>query len=308
MKQNVLITGGSGLIGQHLIKNLLDQGYRISVLSRSPSNDPRYTSYKWDINKKIIDSMAVQKADHIIHLAGANIADKRWTAVRKNELFDSRIRSTSLLIEELKRQNKKLESFISASAIGYYGAVTSNQIFKEIDPPASDFIGNLCAQWEDVVSQISLLGIRTVKFRTGIVLTNKGGALSKIKWPIKYGIGSALGSGKQWVPWVHIEDLCRLYIRAITEVEMIGTYNAVAPSHITNNEMNLQISSILKKPYFMPKIPKFILKILLGELSTVLLYGSRVSSEKIMKEGFLFNHPKLEGALQNLLINSKNIT
>ncbi len=296
--ETVLITGASGLIGTRLTELLISKNYHVIHLSRT-KNDAIET-YTWNINEQKIDDRAIEKADYIIHLAGTGIADKRWTKERKQEIIDSRIKSSELLFESIKRINKKLKGFVSASAIGFYGAITSEKIFSEEDIAATDFLGSTCEQWEKSVTPISNLGIRTVKIRIGIVLAKNGGALKKMATPINYFIGSSLGSGKQFVPWIHIDDLCAIFLKAIEDEQMNGVFNAVAPEHITNKELTKAIAHTLHKPLFLANLPGFILKIIFRELSNTFLKGSRVSSKKITTTGFVFKFKTINDALKNI--------
>jgi uncharacterized protein (TIGR01777 family) len=240
------------------------------------------------------------------HLAGENIGDKRWTAKRKQQIIDSRVKTCDLLFEKCKEQNKDLRAFISASAVGYYGLCTSNHILMETDPPANDFLGDTCHKWEQSANRFKEAGIRTVTIRTAVVLTRHGGALSKMLHLAKMGLGSAIGDGKQDLPWIHIDDLCAIYIKAIENDQMNGSYNAVAPDHKTNKEFNKIIAQVLNKPFWLPNVPAFIMKCIYGDLSDMLLKGSRVSSEKIIKTGFEFRFPELKKALADLILLKTN--
>ncbi len=297
----VLITGGTGLIGEHLCKRLLERGYKVAILSRTSRNREQIATYIWDINKLEIDEEAIADADYIIHLSGINIGAKRWTTKRKQQIIDTRVNSGQLVFDEVRKQNKNLKAFISSSATGYYGAITSDKIFSEVDPPADDFLGQTCRAWEDVADKFMGIGIRTVKIRTGVVLTKKGGALSKMIIPVKTGLGSALGNGKQYLPWIHIEDLCGIYIKAIEDTQMIGAYNAVAPEHLTNKEFTQKLAYTLKKAFWFPNIPAFAMKLIFGKMSEILLQGSRVSAQKIQDRGYKFLFPGLESALKQLM-------
>ena len=291
----VLITGGKGLIGQLLSKKLTKKNFVVRILTRNPTNN---NEYKWNIKESYIDENAFENVTHIIHLAGAGIADKRWTTKRKKELINSRVKSTKLLIKKIEELEIPLQSFISASAIGYYGAITSDKIFKEEDKPANDFISEICTKWEKSVLQFQTIEIPTTILRTGIVLSKNGGALEKMNTPLFL---SALGTGKQFMPWIHIEDLCNLYIKAIEDNSFTGIYNAVAPEHQTNNSFTKILGKTLKKPVLPINAPSFVLKTALGELAYLLLKGSRISSEKITQSGFEYQYKTLEKALQNLL-------
>jgi uncharacterized protein len=301
--ETVLITGGSGLIGRHLCTLLKAKGYDVILLSRSKKANAKFESFYWDIEKKIIELAAIEKADYIIHLAGAGLADKRWSKKRKQEIVDSRVLSTELLFDKIKNRPHPLKAFISTSAIGYYGAISSDKIFTENDAPNCDFLGMVCQLWEQTADKFSEINIRTVKIRTGVVLTSKGGALAKMKMPVQLGLGSDLGSGKQYLPWIHIDDLCGIYLKAIKDKNMNGSYNAVAPEHITNHDATKTLAHTLHKPFFAPSIPAFLFKILYGKMADVLLKGSRVSSEKICKAGYRFLFPKYKQALTNLFID-----
>ena len=302
MAQNVLLTGGSGFIGKHLTDVLIEAGFTVSVLSRSDrENTPRVTYYKWDIKKNYIDKNAILNADYIIHLAGEGIVEKRWTKRRKKAIIESRVRPVEMIYSILEMNNKKLEAFVSASGIGIYGAVTSHKICTENTPPADDFLGITCQKWEQAADKIGSLNIRTVKIRTGIVLGKNEGFLKKMIPTFKSGFGAVLGSGKQYLPWIHIEDLCQIYLKSIVDTKLEGAYNAC----VTDNTTNSRFSKIMAKLYdytiWLPKVPPFVLKILLGEMSIAVLTGQRVSSEKIQKTGFEFQFTDLEKTLINCI-------
>ena len=297
----VLITGGTGLIGKALANRLQERGFEVAVLSRTKNISEEVSFYTWDISKGIIDPEAISTADYIIHLTGVNIGEKRWSRKRKQEILESRINSGQLIYQEVRKQNKKLKAFISASATGYYGSVTVPDIFSEPDSPGEDFLGQTCSAWEQVADRFHDAGIRTVKIRTGVVLTRQGGALSKMLVPVKIGFGAALGNGKQYLPWIHMDDLCDIYIRTIEETGMSGAYNAVAPEHITNKEFTQSLAHVLNRNLWVPNIPAFVLKLIFGRMSEIVLHGSRVSSDKIRAAGYKFQYPGIQGALLNLL-------
>ncbi|WP_278020594.1 TIGR01777 family oxidoreductase [Flavobacterium ginsengisoli] len=302
MAQNVLLTGGTGFIGKYLTDVLIEAGFSVSVLSRSDKKDSaRITYYKWDIKKNYIDKNAILNADYIIHLAGEGIVEKRWTKRRKKAIIESRVRPVEMIYSVLEMNNKKLEAFISASGIGIYGAVTSHKICTENTPPADDFLGITCQKWESAADKISSLNIRTVKIRTGIVLGKNEGFLKKMIPTFKSGFGAVLGSGKQYLPWIHVEDLCQIYLKSIEDNQLEGAYNAC----ITDNTTNARFSKTMAKLYdysiWSPKVPPFVLKILLGQMSVAVLTGQRVSSEKIQKTGFEFQFTDLEKTLINCI-------
>ncbi|GMT46079.1 MAG: epimerase [bacterium] len=297
----VLITGGTGLVGRHLCKRLQEKGYGVAVLSRTSRREAAIPTYTWDLGKEEIEKKAIETADCIIHLAGANIGDKRWTVRRKQLIIDSRIKTGQLIFSKIKELNKHLQTFISASAIGYYGTITSDKIFTETDPAANDFLGDTCRKWEQTADRFKESGIRTVKIRSGVVLTRQGGALSKMITPVKMGIGSAIGTGNQYLPWIHIDDLCDIYIKAIEDTQMDGAYNAVAPDHKTNKEFTRTLAHVLKKPFWFPNLPAITMKLMFGKMSEILLTGSRISADKIKATGYNFLFPDLETALTDLI-------
>ena len=300
MKKNVLISGGSGFVGNHLTNLLLSKGYTVSILSRSErQNKKDIFYYKWDVAKQFIEEEAVLKADYIIHLAGENIAEKRWTAKRKAAIIDSREKSAQLLYIVLKKHYKKLDAFVSASAVGYYGAVNGQEICSEDDAPANDFLGYACQKWEDSIDFIENLNIRTIKIRTGLVMGRNDGFLKKLIPLFKYRLGSALGSGKQYMPWIHIDDLCGIYLKAIVDNEMSGPYNAAVNDDTTNSIFSKTLARIFGYSIWLPNVPEFVLKIALGEMSKIVLTGRRVSSDKIEKTGFEFKYTNLEEALKD---------
>ncbi len=296
---SILITGGTGLIGKKLSHLLREKGHTVLILSRTKTE--KSNTYFWNIEEGNIDPEAIIKADYIIHLAGAGIADKRWTSSRKHLLISSRVETANLLFEKVKELNPNLKGFIAASGVGYYGATTSEKIYKENDASGEDFISDICKVWEKTSNQFNTLNIRTVIFRTSVVLSNEGGAFPKLSKPIKFGVGAALGHGKQYFPWIHLDDLCNMYVEAVENRELHGIYNAVAPEHITNKSLTKKIAKKLKKSLWLPNIPAFFLKLILGEMAVMLLEGSRVSSEKIASTGFKFKFSTTKEALDNLI-------
>ncbi|SMP10132.1 TIGR01777 family oxidoreductase [Chryseobacterium profundimaris] len=299
MKDIILITGAGGLIARELSKRLEKQ-YTVRFLTRKKKHD---NEFEWNIKNKTIDETAFEGVTHIIHLAGANISEKRWTDERKKELISSRVDSADLILKTIQAKKIRLKSFISASGINYYGTKTTDTVFTENDGPGNDFLSEVVVLWERSADQFKEqnLAERVVKIRTAVVLSEKDGALKKMLPTIKMGIGSALGSGKQYMPWIHIEDICSIYESALKNNMMDGAFNAVSPQHTTNQNLTKKIAEVLKKPLFMPNVPGFVLKLIFGELADALLEGSRASAEKIQKTGFQFKFPDLKTALENLL-------
>ena len=302
MKKNVLITGGTGFVGKKLTHLLLKNGFSVSIFSRSFQQNSADVSYfRWDISREYIDETAVLNADYIIHLAGEGIADKPWTAKRKEEIVQSREESIALIYGVLKKHKKKLDAFVSASGIGIYGAIDGSEICTENTVAVNDFLGSTCQKWEAAGDTIASLGIRTVKIRTGLVLGKDEGFLKKLTPIFKMKLGSALGSGKQYMPWIHIDDLCAIYLEAIKNNEMTGAYNAAINDGTNNEIFSKTLAKIYGYSLWLPNVPAFLIKMVLGEMALIILTGRRVSSDKIEKIGFQFQFKNLEVALRDCI-------
>ena len=297
----VLVTGGTGLIGKRLCEKLKMAGFDVAILSQVRYNKSDFPVFYWNWQNEDVDEMALRNSDYIIHLAGASIAGQRWTPKRKKLIVDSRVKSTYFLQRKLKELNLGPKAFVSASAVGYYGAVTTSKILKESNPPENDYLGTVCQLWEKAAADVFDPRIRTVQIRTGVVLTPKEGAMDKMLLPIKMGVGSALGSGKQYMPWIHIDDLCDIYIKALQDVTMNGAYNATSPEHHTNKSFTKALASTLGRIMWMPNVPSFAMKLMFGEMADMMLYGSRVSSDKVLDTGFEFQFGELDLALEDLM-------
>ena len=298
--QPILITGASGLLGTRLTEMLTVKGHAVSHLGRSARNGA-VKSYVWDINRRQIDPAALAGTGTIIHLAGTNVGEKRWTAARKRDILESRIQSTRLLYDELKKGNHSVKTFVSASAIGYYGFEDNDTLLTEEYPAGKDFLADVTRQWEEEIDRIATLGIRVVKLRIGIVLSDKGGALVELARTVRWSVGSPLGSGDQHISWIHIDDVCAMFVRAVDDESMHGPYNATGPYAVTNRELTKAIARALHRPMFLPAVPAFVLRLVLGEMADIVLRGSRVSSGKMQDEGFLFRFDTLEKAVGDLL-------
>ncbi len=296
----MLITGATGLIGRRLTEILLQKGCRVSHLSRNP-NGSGIHQFKWDPARGHLDRTALNDVNAIVHLAGAGIADQRWTTQRKKQILESRVQSTRLLYDALQESPHNIKSFVSASAIGYYGLRDDATVMTEESPPGKDFLADVVTQWEAEADRIASLGIRLVKIRTGIVLAKEGGALKEIMKPIQRGVGAALGSGKQYMSWIHRDDLCGIFIQAIEESAMHGAYNAVAPGPVTNQTLTRSIARALHRRILLPPVPPWVLKVMLGEMAQMVLLGNCVSAEKILSTGFTFQYRGLETTLATLL-------
>lgn len=303
----VLITGGSGLIGSHLTSILIAKGYYVIVLSRSKKKSERnnLSFAQWDVKQQIIDEGAVSKADYIIHLAGAGVADERWTIERKKEIVHSRTLSSATLVHALQQIPNNIKAVISASAIGFYGddvrLPNGKEAFEEDMPPDESFLGDTCRLWEESIAPVKDAGIRLVKLRIGIVLSNKGGAYPEFKKPVKFGIAAMLGSGKQVISWIHIDDLCRMIVFAMEQPQLSGTFNAVAPNPVRNKELTITLAEAMRGNFYIPvHVPAFALKVMLGEMSIEVLKSATVSAKKISNAGFMFTYPTIEKTIENL--------
>src|SRR5688572_3046475 len=298
MAGKILITGGTGLIGSRLTEMLIDSGYEVAHLSRNTHTPTRYKTFRWDIKNHFIDDHAISWADYIINLAGASVSESKWTDDRKKEILGSRVDSTNLIYNCLRNIPHHVKGFVSASAIGIYGD-SGEKIVTEESTYAHGLLSEVAQAWEAATWHMHELNIRTVIFRIGLVLSDQGGALPQMARPVKFLAGSPLGSGKQYMSWIHIDDLCRLFIKALEEPQFAGVYNAVAPNPVTNEEFTKTLADVMHRPLMMPKIPAFGLKLVLGEMSEVVLGGSRVSSAKVQNTGFTFEYSFIEEALES---------
>ncbi|MCO5934034.1 TIGR01777 family oxidoreductase [Mucilaginibacter sp. RB4R14] len=299
MSKNILITGGSGLLGRELTKALLALGHAVSHLSRSPGKNLQVKTFLWDVNKGQIDPHCVDGVDTIIHLAGAGIADKRWTDERKREILDSRTKSIGLIYGLMKSKAHKVRTVISASGINYYGN-RGDELLTEDSTPADDFIGNCCVEWEKAVDEGKQFDLRILKFRTGVVLTTGGGALPQLALPVKLAIGSPLGTGMQWVPWIHHQDAIGIYLHGLANEHLTGIYNMVAPLPVTNKELTTAVAKQLRRPLWAPNIPAFLIKLLFGEMAVLVLGSTKASAQKIEEAGFKFKYLNVSSALKEI--------
>lgn len=299
MATRILITGGSGNLGRALSASLLKKGYEVCHLSRSEGKNPDIATFIWDVNACTIDERCIEGVDTIIHLAGAGIADSRWTDKRKVEIIKSRTDSIALIYALLKRLPHTIKTVISASASGFYSD-RGNELLTEDAPPINDFMSNCCALWEQAVDDGNGLGLRIVKFRTGVVLDKDSGGLQKIAQPIKLGVGAALGTGKQWISWIALSDVVKMYEFALEKEDLQGVFNMATPNPVTNQELTKAIAHQIKKPLWLPNLPAFTLKLLLGEMSLVVLGSTKMDVSKIKAAGFQFAYANIEHALKNI--------
>lgn len=305
----ILITGGTGMIGSQLTNMLIAQGNNVIILTRNSGEvkhkHPGVRYADWDVKKQTIDEKAVAHADHIIHLAGAGVADERWTEKRKKEIVDSRTQSSALLVKAMQEIPNKIKTVVSASAIGWYGPDTDasrQNGFSETQKADEAFLGETCRLWEESIAPVEQLGKRLVKLRTGIVLSKNGGALEEFNKPLKAFVAAVLGDGRQVVSWIHVDDLCRMYMAAIENESLHGAYNAVAPEPVTNKVLTLALAKQMRGNAFVTMhVPSFVLKMMLGEMSVEVLKSATVSSRKIESAGFAFRFPSIAGALKDLV-------
>ena len=303
----ILITGGTGLVGKQLTQLFISKGYDVNILTRTIPTKKAHQNihyFLWDVAAGTIDSKAIETADHIVHLAGAGVADARWTKKRKQEIVDSRVQSCQLIVKALETVNNNVQSIVSASAIGWYGADTPISLrdgFVETAPADTEFLGETCRLWESSIQPVLALNKRLVQLRIGIVLSNDGGALLEFKKPIKMGVAAILGSGKQVISWIHITDLCHLILFGIENNNMQGVYNAVAPEPVTNKALTLALAKKMRGQFFIPMhVPAFVLKIMLGEMSIEVLKSATVNSFKTASAGFHFSYPAIDLAIGQL--------
>jgi len=306
--ETVLITGGTGMVGKHLTELLVVKGYDVIIVSRKKVVARRHAciSYAlWDVENQTIDVEAFKRADYIINLAGAGVAEKRWTKARKQEIVESRTKAGATIVKALETIPNKVKCVVNASAIGWYGPDTKESLqkgFTEDAPADKTFLGETCRLWEESIEPVAKLGIRLVKLRIGIVLSNKGGALVEFAKPLKRKLAAILGTGNQVISWIHVEDLCRMFAYCIENKNIVGSYNAVAPVPVTNKELTLTLAKLVKgKSFISMRVPAFILKIMLEEMSVEVLKSTTVNNHKIKSTGFDFKFPNVEGALKDLM-------
>ncbi len=296
----ILIAGGTGLIGRQLSKMLTDQGHTVHLLSRTADPDSKYKTFVWDVMKGEIDEAALSSADFVINFAGAGIADKRWTDKRKQLIIESRVKGNELFAEMLPKYSN-VKAYISASAIGYYGDRGTEPLPESAAAGKDGFLSESVVAWENAIEKVAATGLRTVTVRIGIVLSTKGGALEKLLLPFNFWLGVYFGNGEQIYSWIHIEDLCRIFILAIEDDEMKGVYNGVAPHPVSNKKFTEITAKSLDKSALLVPSPSFAMRLAMGEMADVVLSGSNVLSEKVEAEGFEFQYPELKPALTDIL-------
>lgn len=305
MPNHILITGGTGMVGTRLTELLQEKGYRVAHLSRRRTGTESVKTYLWNIDRNELEPEAIEKAEAIIHLAGANLSAKRWSESVKKILITSRTHSAHLLYEKLKTLQHSVTRVIAASGINYYGTDTGDRVITEEMPPGKGFVSQLCVKWEESTLQFEQLGIRTALFRIMAALSVKGGFLKPILPLAKAGLASPIGHGRQYISWIHIDDLCRMFIKALEDEKIRGTYNAAAPNPAQNKIFMKKLAKTLRRPFFLPNAPGFAVRLVFGEMADLALGGVRASAEKIERSGFTFRYPELDDALKNIFQNRR---
>ena len=294
MSLTFLLAGGSGFIGSRLSELARSKGHSVRILTRKPKVGGQFA---WDILSGAIDDRAVEGADVVVNLAGAGIADGRWTPARKRLIAESRVRSAQVLRDAFRRLGHLPKSYLSASAIGYYGNSGERVMYEDDSPVGGGFLVDTCAAWEQAVEETGAMGIRTVVFRTGIALGASGGALPRIAGPLRFGIGGYFADGKAWYSWIHLDDLCRMYLWAAEQPLVEGVFNAVAPHPVRNLKLVKATAQAMRRPAIFVPAPAFALRLVFGEMAGTILNSNRISAEKVIRAGFHFQFPDLEGAM-----------
>jgi uncharacterized protein (TIGR01777 family) len=256
-------------------------------------------TFLWDVPNGKIDEQCIDSVDIVMHLAGSAIADGRWSDKRKKEIIESRTKSIELVYSLIKNRPNKVNSIISAAAIGYYGDRADELLTEESDP-GNGFMPECCVAWEKAIDEGKSLGLRIVKLRTGVVLDKRGGALPQMAMPVKLFAGAAFGNGRQWIPWIHWQDAVDMYLYAVSNINLSGIYNMVAPNPVTNKQLMQAIARRLHKPLWPINVPAFVFKLLLGEMSIIVLGSTRVSAQKAQEDGFVFKYPGLTETLKQI--------
>lgn len=303
MKQ-ILIAGGSGLVGTSLTRRLKAKGYKVAFLGRKSRKRVKgVEKYTWDIHTGYIDPAAFAGTEVVINLSGAGVADKRWNSTRKKEIYNSRIDGTRLLNDGISKYGHEVKTVVSASAIGYYGERDDEILFEE-SYAGSDFLANTCKDWETEAEAIKSHNpsIRLCVLRIGLVLSNRGGYFQKIKTPVKWGLGAPPSPGSQYQSWIHMDDLCNSIIYMLEHNEISGIFNAVAPEPVTADRMIAGIAERLRKPYFLPPVPYWLMKLMFGEMAQTISASQYVNCEKLQQTGFRFKYAELNTALNNLIL------
>lgn len=299
--KTIVISGGTGLLGMRLSYLLKQLGYEVRHLSRTENLNAEYPAYHWDFKKQYINPLALQGADAIVHLAGANLADARWSPARKKELLDSRVETTKLLAQAIEKQSVKPKVFVACSAVGFYGS-QDNTILTESSPKGNDFMSEICEKWEQSSESIRKQGIRTPIIRVGVVFSTQGGALAEFKKSYPFRIGAYFGWGQQYYPWIHIDDMCKIFIKAIEDASMSGIYNGAAPTPATTKEIAKAIANAYQQKTLLLPVPTPFLRLAMGEMASIVLNSTRAVPKALQDMNFEFEYPVLTPAIKNLLL------
>lgn len=304
MSKHILITGGTGLLGKILTKELQNQGHHVSILSRSPEKVKGVKAFYWDVEKQEIDEQCLDGIDTVIHLAGEGIADKKWTFKRKREIIDSRVNSIQLIYQLMSKNQNRVKAVVSASAVGFYGD-RADEILTEESNKGTGFLSDACHFWEEAVDEGQQFEVRIVKLRIGLLLTSKGGVLAPFKLMVNTFTAMNFGNGRQWFPWIHADDLVGMFAWAVNDDKITGVFNATAPTPVTNSVFTKTLAKVLKKPFWPFQIPVFMLKMILGERKELLLMSNKTDSKKIQQAGYVFKFGDLKKALEDITSNNK---
>lgn len=296
----VLIAGGAGLLGNRLSEYLTKGGYSVVHLSRNPQPDSKYPTFHWDVEKKIIDTSAFNDVDFVINLAGEGIANKKWTKAQKEKIISSRVESNQLLKATFIENNFLPKKYISAAAIGYYGNSDTIEFDEDSKPVSSGFLPECCQIWENAIQDMQSIGIPTAWIRIGIVLSTQGGALQKMLQTAKLGLNTYFGNGKQTSSWIHIDDLCKIFLHLLENEKAVGVYNGCSPAPVSNYQMSKVIAKEISPISFVLPLPAFLIKIIFGEMSALLLDSTKVFPKKLISESFIFEYTALEKAIRDL--------
>ncbi|MDZ7633034.1 MAG: TIGR01777 family oxidoreductase [Bacteroidales bacterium] len=299
--KRVVIAGGTGLIGSHLSRMLSAEGYEVVHLTRKIREGGSYKSFRWDPDQGYCDADAFRDGDAIINLAGANLGARPWTKARRRDIIKSRTVTAELLFRSTAGHGIRPLVYVTASGVNYYGSSSTGNIYEENDPPGDDFLGETCRLWEAAADPFEAAGTRVVKLRTAVVLAPAGSALSKMTFPARAGLIVRFGPGNQYFPWIHIDDLCRIYLKAVSDSAMNGPYNASAPDHQTHDMLMAGVAKQKRLPILLPHLPAWLLRALMGEMSVILTAGNMISPERIISSGFAFRYPELAPALRDCL-------
>jgi hypothetical protein len=300
----ILITGATGLVGSKISEDLCSQGHTVHYVTTRQSaikTEPNHKGFLWNIKEMTIDPACLMGVDALVHLAGETVFQK-WTKEAKKRILTSRIDSTALLLRLLKENEHQVKQVITASAIGIYPDDQRGKALRENDipPTATNYLANVCIAWEKAGAKFQQLGLKHAVVRIGIVLSDKGGALDQMSKPVSFYAGAGFGNGKMWQSWIANDDLSGIFIHILSH-GLEGIYNGVAPHPIRNRHMMEAIGITLKKPVFLPNVPEFIMKLMLGEMASIVLASQHANSEKIEKKGYCFKYPKLQMALEEYL-------